>query len=233
MACFGRGRRRRAATRVASRIPDIPAIRATNGPVPPPASSEAATVTGLISCGSAPGVASTGGLGEPTGAAAGGTGEVDGAAEGLADADAEGAADALADGEGFFAAAAEADGFAAATGAATGAGGGAAGAGGGGAGGGASLPPSHPAPGADWLPATWGDTGGVDEEGDEFPPNSTVAKMYGYLPPDGLHAIAMPVWVKAGSRMFLRWGALFIQKLCAQAPVSVVSCHARFCAPDR
>lgn len=33
--------------------------------------------------------------------------------------------------------------------------------------------------------------------------------------------------------MFLRWGELFIQKLCAQAAVSSVSCHARFCAPER
>ena len=207
-----------------------------SGPEPLRALSEFATLTGLMSCGSELGAGSTEGLGEPASAAASGT---DGLAEGTAEGFVEGEADALAegDGEGFLAAAddgdALAEGFAAARGAGAGAGGGATGAGGGGAGGGASPPPSHPAPGADWLPATCGDTGGVEVEGDEFPPNSTVAKMYGYRPPSGLHAIAIPVWVNAGSRMFLRCGALFIQKLWAHAPVSVVSCHARFCAPDR
>ena len=84
-------------------------------------------------------------------------------------------------GEAFLAAVADGDAFAAvlATGAATGAGaggGGGAGAGAGGAGGGAA-PPSQPAPGEDWLPATWGEAEGVELRGEEVPPNSTVAKM--------------------------------------------------------
>lgn len=183
MACFGRARRRREATRVASRIPERPAIKAIRGPgLLWEGRFESATATGLISCGSVLGIGSVGGLGEPAPAAASGGGDdAGGLTEGLA----EGETEALADGEGeaFFAAAdAEADGFAdgvadgfPAAGAATGAGGGGAGAGRG-AGGGASPPPSHPAPGDDWLPATWGDTGGVELDGDAFPPNSTAAK---------------------------------------------------------
>ncbi len=164
-------------------MPESPATRAINGPELPPVRSESARLTGFISCGSALGVTSTGGLGDPDSAAARVTGEADGVGEGLDDADAGALAEG--DGDGFLAAVAEADGladgladgFAAAAGAATGAGGGATGGGAGGAGGGAALPPSHPAPGDDWLPATWGEAGGVEEEGEEFPPNSTVAKM--------------------------------------------------------
>lgn len=88
------------------------------------------------------------------------------------------------DGVAFFVAEGEGDGLAVdglaaapagETEAATGAGGGGAGAGGGGVGA-AEAVPSQPAPAMDWLPATRGDTGGVELSGVELPPNSTVTK---------------------------------------------------------